>query len=201
MPAIAKGVPLLLEVDPGLELDELRHYFQFEIVSEHEDGFVIVAAEDVDLNLFLQKINDFVGTVAGSASIAKVHELHEDPTAGSAWSVSSPTDCWPNGLISGMIRLTSATSASSASAISRSQSPQAAKARVGRRVGEPRVGVVQGRDQAYRRWDELRITREQEVEHFVPSYGGTILNILDDAAVERRCRTASPSASRSSGGG
>src|SRR5262245_50913801 len=61
LPAISKGVPLLLEVDPSLELDELRHYFQFEIVSEHEDGFVIVAAEDLDLTLFLQKINDFAG--------------------------------------------------------------------------------------------------------------------------------------------
>ena len=72
-------MPLLLEVDPGLELDELRHFFQFEIVSEHEDGFVIVASEDVDLNLFLQKINDFAGAVRGSAGVAKIHELHEDP--------------------------------------------------------------------------------------------------------------------------
>ena len=44
--------------------------------------------------------------------------------------------------------------------------------------------MAQARDQAYRRWDDLRITREQEVEHFVTSYGGTILNILDEQAVE-----------------
>jgi hypothetical protein len=32
-----------------------------EIVSENEEGFVIVASEDLALNLSLQKINDFAG--------------------------------------------------------------------------------------------------------------------------------------------
>ena len=32
-----------------------------EIVSENEEGFVIVASEDLALNVSLQKINDFAG--------------------------------------------------------------------------------------------------------------------------------------------
>lgn len=42
------GIPLLLKVDPSLDLDNLRKQFEFEIVCEEEEGFVIVASEDVD---------------------------------------------------------------------------------------------------------------------------------------------------------
>lgn len=80
LPAIDVGVPLLLRIDPSLDLDDLRRQFKFEIVSEQEDGFVIVASEDVDLGLFQQKLTDFVGTIRGSANVARIHELREDLT-------------------------------------------------------------------------------------------------------------------------
>jgi hypothetical protein len=35
---LTAGIPLLLEVDPALDIDKLRHYFNFEIVSEEEEG-------------------------------------------------------------------------------------------------------------------------------------------------------------------
>lgn len=74
------GIPLLLKIDTSLDLDDLRRHFEFEIVSEQEDGFVIVASEDVDLTVFQQKLTDFIGTVSGSANVAKIHELREDLT-------------------------------------------------------------------------------------------------------------------------
>lgn len=81
LPAIDKGIPLLLQIDPTLDIDDLRHYFGFEIISEQDDGFVIVASEDESLAYFQQKLNDFIGTVEGSAGIAKIHELREDLTS------------------------------------------------------------------------------------------------------------------------
>jgi hypothetical protein len=81
LPAIDKGIPLLLQIDPTLDIDDLRHYFGFEIISEQDDGFVIVASEDESLAYFQQKLNDFIGTVQGSAGIAKIHELREDLTS------------------------------------------------------------------------------------------------------------------------
>lgn len=74
------GIPLLLKIDTSLDLDDLRRQFEFEIVSEQEDGFVIVGSEDVDLTLFQQKLTDFVAAVSGSANVAKIHELREDLT-------------------------------------------------------------------------------------------------------------------------
>lgn len=53
MPTLPPGVPLLLEVDPDLDIDALRHHLGFEVVAEEEAGFVIVASEDVNLAIFL----------------------------------------------------------------------------------------------------------------------------------------------------
>ncbi len=79
LPGIS-GIPLLLKLDTSLDLDNLRRQFEFEIVCEQEDGFVIVASQDIDLALFQQKLTDFIDTVTGSANVAKIHELREDLT-------------------------------------------------------------------------------------------------------------------------
>ena len=52
LPVLPKNVPLVLEVDTAIDLDELRKLFGFELVSEQENGFVIVASDDIDLNAF-----------------------------------------------------------------------------------------------------------------------------------------------------
>ena len=74
------GIPLLLKIDTSLDLDQLRKQFEFEIVCEQEDGFVIVASEDIDLGIFQHKLTDFAASVTGSANVAKIHELREDLT-------------------------------------------------------------------------------------------------------------------------
>ncbi len=79
LPTLPPGVPLLLEVDPNLDIDDLRHHLGFEIVSEEEAGYVIVASQDVNLTDFLQRIQDFAGEIRGSATIASVHRLDDDP--------------------------------------------------------------------------------------------------------------------------
>ncbi|MCC7337241.1 MAG: S8 family peptidase [Pirellulaceae bacterium] len=79
LPDLPPGIPLLLEVDPGLDIDLLRHHFNFEIVSEEESGFVIVASDDIDLSEFLTAITGFASEVRGTATIASVHRLDDDP--------------------------------------------------------------------------------------------------------------------------
>lgn len=81
LPELTAGIPLLLEVDPALDIDKLRHHFNFEIVSEEEGGFVIVASSDIDLSEFLEAIDGFAeGTKprSGTATIASVHRLDDD---------------------------------------------------------------------------------------------------------------------------
>jgi len=80
IPVIPRGIPILVKVDPSLDLDVLREKFAFEIVAEQEEGYVIVAAEDIQLTQFLEMVTDFAVEVHGSATIASVHELFDDPT-------------------------------------------------------------------------------------------------------------------------
>ncbi len=79
LPTIPKDIPILLQVDSGLDLDDLRKKFNFEIVAEQEDGYVIVASEDIDLTPFLEMVEGFAVKVYGSAAIASVHRLFADP--------------------------------------------------------------------------------------------------------------------------
>ena len=70
----------MLRIDTSLDLDDLRRQFKFEIVSEQEEGFVIVVSEDVNLADFQQKLADFTAGITGSANVAKIHELRADLT-------------------------------------------------------------------------------------------------------------------------
>jgi hypothetical protein len=79
LPVIPQGIPILLQVDPSLDLDVLRDKFSFEIVAEQEEGYVIVASEDIELAPFLEMVNGFAVQVHGSATVASVHRLFDDP--------------------------------------------------------------------------------------------------------------------------
>lgn len=79
LPIIPQGVPVLLQIDPNLDLDVLRDRYAFEIVAEQEEGYVIVASEEIDLSTFVQMVNAFSVQVHGSASVASIHKLFDDP--------------------------------------------------------------------------------------------------------------------------
>ncbi|MBX3359826.1 MAG: S8 family peptidase [Phycisphaeraceae bacterium] len=79
LPVLPAGKPILVQVDPGLDLDVLRDKFDFEIVAEQEEGFVLVASEDIDLTEFTRMVNNFAVQVHGSATVAQVHKLYDDP--------------------------------------------------------------------------------------------------------------------------
>ena len=50
VPEIETGIPILLEIDPSADINFLRG-LGFEIICEIEEGFIIVATEDVDLSI------------------------------------------------------------------------------------------------------------------------------------------------------
>lgn len=77
---LPSGIPLLLQIDPDADLDFLRGAFGFELVSEDEDGFVIVTSKDFDLSAFIAKIQAFGRGEHGSGQTAKVYQLFSDAT-------------------------------------------------------------------------------------------------------------------------
>lgn len=78
LPEIQVGIPILLEIEPSSNIEFLRG-LGFEIVCEIEDGFIIVASEDIDLTRFNQKANEFIQNISLRCNTpAKVYALCED---------------------------------------------------------------------------------------------------------------------------
>jgi len=77
LPTINGGIPFLLKIDPTTDVDFLSG-MGFEVVCDLDDGFVVVASEDVDLNFFQQKIYDFISNKGRSGSPSRVYGLCED---------------------------------------------------------------------------------------------------------------------------
>ncbi|MFQ9412251.1 MAG: hypothetical protein ACLR1T_16140 [Evtepia gabavorous] len=78
LPSIEMGIPILLEIDPSANIDFLRG-LGFEIICEIEDGFIIVASEDVDFSILNEKVDAFIANLTAKCnSPAKIYALCED---------------------------------------------------------------------------------------------------------------------------
>jgi hypothetical protein len=191
-------VPLLLRVDPGLELDILREKFDFEIVSEQEDGFVIVASEELQLTAFLRMVNDFGSRIHGSSVIAQVHELVEDLTQdGRLRRILSESlfAAWPS-IADGQDYIVDVSVCCLGTAeIPKPPdrpSPQGKKekdATYANRLARweaKRSDWERRREEAVADWAKLKMDREEDVHFFVKrGYGGEIIDTIDTISGDR----------------
>lgn len=77
LPVLPRAIPILLEIDPNVDTDFLRS-FGFEVVSEQEDGFIVIATEDIDMVNFFDKVNKFTLNLPRSGSSAQIYRMHGD---------------------------------------------------------------------------------------------------------------------------
>lgn len=77
LPTIEGGIPFLLQIDPSTDVGFL-YGLGFEVVCDLDDGFILVAAEDKDLNVFQRKVDDFISNKNRSGSAAKIYGLCGD---------------------------------------------------------------------------------------------------------------------------
>ncbi|WP_165234405.1 S8 family peptidase [Aquisphaera insulae] len=187
LPTLPKNVPLLLEIDTMLDLDELRKRFGFEVVSEEEDGFVIVASEDLDLNAFNRQLVDFVGKVTGSGSVARVHSLVEDNDQSKRLArilSEHLREQWPELDHEGDYVVDLGVSSSGDIQIPPPPSPRNRGRRESDKAWARRQGEyaelfrdwTAARNDAYQAWEELSARRHDEIRSFVDAYGGEVLD-------------------------
>lgn len=195
-PVLASGIPLLLKIDPNFDLDLLRDKFAFEIVSEQEDGYVIVASEDLLLTDFLRMVSDFSTSAYGSAAIASVHELNDDPSQSERLRrILSDTlfARWPDIADDNLFIVDVGVACVGTLDIGEppkepERGPKNSDAFWAKRQADyatKRANWAQARSEAYMAWDDIKSNREERIRHFVQeSYGGRILNVIDAAAAE-----------------
>ena len=185
LPDIPAGIPVLLQIDPGLDLDSLRDKFEFEIVAEQEEGFVIVASEDIQLAAFRAMVEGFAVTVHGSATIAQVHTLFDDPNQterlGRILS-EHLMNSW------GTIAEDQLYIVDIGIACSGSREIPSRPIR-GKRVTDAQWAMKEyewseKRASAYTEWDDIKIERETSIQYFAEFYQAEILHLVDSADFE-----------------
>ncbi len=182
LPNIPSGVPILLQVDPGLDLDVLRDKFTFEIVAEQEEGYVIVASEDIQITSFRAMLQGFAVKVHGSATIAQVHRLFDDP---------NQTDRLGRILSENLLSIWGAINdeqlyivdigIACAGTQEIPTKPKRGKRATDAEWAAKEFAWSEARASAYNAWDDIKIERETAIQRFADFYAAEILHLVDGA--------------------
>jgi hypothetical protein len=174
----------LLKIDPSLDIDEIRKRFEFEVISEQEDGFVIVASADISLTKFQEVIEAFAHEVRGSAVVAQVHELRADPQQRDRLSrILSETLLASWGTIGDDelfivdFGITCVGNWQIPNKPSRGRRTDAAWAKVD-------AEWAKARQDAYEKWSDLHESRAEEADRIFREYGADILNDIEGGSYD-----------------
>jgi hypothetical protein len=179
------GLPLLLRIDPLFDVDELRSAFDFESISEEEDGFVIVASGDPALSTLRSRLNDFISEVRGSANVARLLDLRQDPSQEerlrrilserlfAEWHTMEADAIY-------ICDFSIACAGTWEIKAKPKRNPRWSDAVWAKRELEWSTA----RNQAYIYWDELKEQRLEIVDEIIGFYGGEILDNVDGAPVD-----------------
>ena len=180
LPVIETGIPILLEIDPKTDIDFLRG-LGFEIVCEIEEGFIIVASEDVNLEILNQKTDRFIAKIGKKCnSPAKVYALCEDPdrlkkilSPGlySKWSTIEDNSVY-------LIDI----GVSCCGNIELPDQPQRDKEETDEHYAQKELRWKERFFTAYMAWDDLKDERIGIIEHLVAEYNGEIDSFVDESS-------------------
>lgn len=182
LPDLPSGVPILLQVDPGLDLDVLRQKFAFEIVAEQEEGYVIVASEDIQIAPFRAMLQGFAVTMHGSATIAQVHKLFDDPNQtdrlGRILSEHLMNN-WGN-IADDQLYIADIGIACTGTRDIPTR-PKRGKRATDAEWAAKELAWSQARINAYNEWDDIKMEREGAIQRITAFYRAEILHLVDGA--------------------
>lgn len=187
LPVVAEGIPVLLKVDPSLDLDVLPDKFGFEIVSEQEDGFVIVASEDLQLSDFLKMVNDFATQTWGSGTVASIHRLFDDPNQEERLRRILSDRLFQQWPLQDNLTYICDLGVVCLGTQEIPDLPNRGKRDTDATWAQKEAGWSQARVEAYEAWDGIKSQREQEIARIItdPAYGGSFLGgFIDSTAVD-----------------
>ena len=181
LPEIQVGIPLLLEIDPSSNIEFLRG-LGFEIVCEIEDGFIIVASEDIDLTCFNQKANEFIQNISMRCNTpAKVYALCEDNDRLKRILSDDLYSKWATISADSMYYIDIGISC--CGNIQLPDRPSRTKQETDEHYAKREQKWEERFNKAYLEWDELKMEREDALESFVNAYHGEIMEMSDGTSV------------------
>ncbi len=174
------GLPILLKIDTNQSLDKLVELFDFEILLEDEEGVVLFASSDSQLEKFVAAVEGFATKQKGTAVVGSIHEYLSDVTQTERLAQilsESLLRLWPSlddaAIYPVEIGIGCAGSEKFPAPIKRGKTmtdAKWAKKDAAWRAEKARV---------YEVWDDLRSQREQEVLRVIRFYQGEVGPIQD----------------------
>ena len=173
LPDVNTGIPLLLEIDPNTDLKFLKS-LGFEIISEMDNGYVIVSNDDVSFSQLFKKTDDFIAEVSSRCNTpARIYTFLDD--------TQRFDKIFGNRLKEAIKTIEDDTFYYFDVSISCSGN-------IFELEREPVISDYQDTEQfnanhdkweknyyeAYQKWDDLCYERQTEFETFIGNYGGTV---------------------------
>lgn len=184
-PSLPEEVPLLIKIDPSFDLDRLRSSFDFEIVSEQEDGFIIVAAKDFAFTKLLSTIQNFAGSKHGGGAAASLHDLSDEEDQSNRLRRILSDDLYlhwseldDSATYTVDVAIECLGKVKAPAAVEREEGESAKKFHTRQQKYNEKLKV------AYQQWDTLRMERETLFENFVSGYEGKIFSLVDGASIQ-----------------
>lgn len=172
------GIPILLQIDPFTTDIGFLRGMGFEIVCEIDQGFIIVATQEIDLTTFNEKIDEFVQrTTRKYNAPAKIYALCEDndrlkqilsKELYDKWNILSPDEEY-------IIDI----GISCCGNIKISDPPKQYEDETDEHYSARIKKWNKNKEKAYIEWDQIKMERENELDRFIQSYNGEIKQIID----------------------
>ncbi|MBX3448205.1 MAG: S8 family peptidase [Planctomycetaceae bacterium] len=169
------GVPVLLKLDPNQSVAPLAEKFEFDVVTEQEDGVVVFCSSD-GLTQFLEQVDAFATNERGSAVVASVHEFIVDGSQQERLKrilSERLLELWPS--LSQCPALTVDLGVSCESPSDLPARPRERPTVSPTELEEELESWMKTRRELLMQWEELKEKREQEVRRFVRELRGEIL--------------------------
>ena len=171
LPTIDGGIPIMLEIDPDTDIEFLRG-LGFEIVSEVDNGFVLVSSEDTNLTHFNEKLQLFIDNAKRSGSPAKVYGLKTNDERIDVIMSDSLKAKWDN-LIDNQNYLVEL-SVSCNGRVVLPDKPVKKNLETNERYNQRLTNWENKCQERYIQWDEFVLERQDDLERIVNHYNGNI---------------------------
>jgi hypothetical protein len=181
LPEIKTGIPILLEIDPNNDISFLKG-LGFEVVSELENGYVIVSNGDFNFATLYQKTEDFINEVSNRCNTpARVYAFHEDESRFEKIFGSNLLSIWKT--INEIDKYEIDVSISCSGNIFELEQPPTKPDDISEEEYKRSRRFVNWQQKyyaAYDVWDELKSTREQQFGEFISHYQGEFISSFID---------------------
>ncbi len=186
LPTISGGVPFILQIPDENDgvIEFIGKTLKLEIVAEYDDGYLIVATEDVDLQHVIDLADGFVSGAHGSGQMARILDIEGGSTSQvrinrildedlfSQWPFASDREM----ILDVSIEVAAFDPPPKPRGITNRTSPEKIEAKQKQYADELKRFAE--------KWDDARISRESEIIDLVSHYGGEVLDISEDGTVD-----------------